>query len=364
MKRSLFEPVLGVLIDPSADRAFELGRPPEHAYPHLGPMGVESGRRVVFFPPNGVDRSAHAASGWEYAAGRWRRARFPLPAAVYNRLARRPLEARGPVCRLRKYLGKNRLFFNPRFLAKNEALAALSRRGVSTPRFAVPKSAGDLVDAVRAFGVAYLKPADGSLGRGIAKVERAAGRGRERFTVTANGAAPGPPARMAGGPAFFARFAGMLLASGAYLVQEGVELPEVGGGPADLRALVQRTAAGWSLTGVAGRAALPGHISTHTVRGGRRVDFEEVAKACGVHRAAVEDLVRRAAEAVEAELGLAFFEFSADIAPAPGARLFVLEMNAKPFPFDEEEIRITAGHRLLEFALKAPGERTEPCGIG
>src|SRR5690606_2195362 len=143
--------------------------------------------------------------------------------------------------------------------------------------------------------------------------------------------------------------------SGTHLIQEGVDLPLIDGGPVDLRVLVQRAGGEWRLTGVAGRAAPPGRISTHTLRGGRAVCFSRVAALCGIDRNAVEEVAIAAAQAVEAELGEVFFEFSADLAATWDGRLYVLEMNAKPFPFDEEEIRALAARRLLDFALGSRG---------
>src|SRR5690606_12469863 len=112
------------------------------------------------------------------------------------------------------------------------------------------------------------------------------------------------------------------------------------GRPFDIRSLVQKDAGGrWRLTGAAGRVAAPAGLTTHSLRGGSRVPYHRLAgeaDAALPALAELESICRRAAEEVEAACGGSFFEFSMDLAIAQDGRPYLLEVNAKPFPFDEE----------------------------
>jgi len=357
------ERALGVLIDPLSEREFELGRSPEHTYAHLGLLGPTWGR-TLFFTPNGINVRENSVAGWHFDGSEWKRMTAPLPNAIYNRLARRSLERRPTMQRLLDQIRINRLLFNPGFLAKDEALSALGAKQVATPRFAVVQDVDDAMSALRSWGVVYLKPKDGSLGRGIVRIEPGTAQGRGNYLITSNRATPDPPLQTLCGRRTLSQLLGDLVRSTPYIAQEGVDLPSIDGCRVDLRALVQRTEAGWSLTGVTGRAAPPGHVSTHTVRGGHIVPFAEVADMCGIDRGAVESLVCRAALAIEESRGEEFFEFSADIAPTADGRLAILEMNAKPFPFDEDEIRTLAARRLFKYAWRPKENGARPIAIG
>ena len=345
-------PHLGVLIDPLTDRAFALGRPPEHAYPHLGPFFRRLGYGVVYFPPGGIDLATGRVRAWRYSPHGWERGEFPLPRATYNRISQRQLEASPAAGKLLRRLKARGLLFNPGYLRKDAALRALAAAGVPTPRFAPAHTPDDVLQALAAWNAVYLKPAEGSLGRGIVFIETARPRGGpSRFDVAANGPPGSPPARARLSSAALVPFLARRLRREAYIVQEAVPLARLEGGIADLRVLVQRTAGGWSLTGAAGRLARAEHVTTHTVRGGRSIPLAAVKEAAGLDERDVAALARRAAEAVERAFGPGYFEFSSDVAVSPCGALSVLEINAKPFPFDEEEIRTLAALRLLDHAL-------------
>lgn len=336
---------------------------PEHAYPHLFSLRP-AGIRPFLFAPSGIDLRRGTTAGWTAdpagagGALRWLRCSFPLPDAVYNRISRRRTERSRACRRLLERLGRRAPLFNPRFLGKWEVHTALldSKARSHLPQSLLYEGPTSLFDALRRFGSVYVKPVDGSLGRRIARIE---GCGR-RFRMWIN-AGDEETARFTLSARELARVAGRWYAPGGALVQERIPLLRWEGLPFDLRVLLQRLPSGaWALTGIAGRRARQGAITTHTVRGGERLPFSAIAEWLGglvpsLDR--IEAVGVTCANAIEEAVGLRFFELSFDAGFAADGRLFVFEVNSKPFPFDEEELRAAAAERLFDFARAAASSR-------
>ncbi len=110
--------------------------------------------------------------------------------------------------------------------------------------------------------------ADGSLGKGTARVELA-GDGRFRWHATR----PGGHMihRTLRRKAELDLLLKRLRRGRKYLMQQAVELLQTSGRPFDIRALVQKDASGhWQVTGMAARIVGKGQITTHRPRGGSR----------------------------------------------------------------------------------------------
>jgi len=359
---------LGILTDRA--RLGNGGPWPEHAYPHLFSICPE-GVRLFLFRPADIDWSRGAAGGWtaepapSVDALRWRRGTFPLPHAVYNRISRRRTEGSRACQRLFERLSRRAPLFNPGFLGKCEVHQWLSSSPASRflPATLAYEGPPSLFEAVRRFGAAVVKPDRGSLGRRIACVEP---RGR-RFLVRFN-ADRGTTERLLLSATELAEFARRWYPPGSALVQERVPLLLWKGRPFDLRALLQRLPGGvWSLTGAAGRLAPEGGVTTHTLRGGERVPLAQLQAGLGhliPRRDQLEAALAECAQAIETARGARFFEFSFDVGLTAEGRLCVFEANAKPFPFDEEDVRTAAAARLFAFARAAAEEGLAAWGAG
>lgn len=358
--------LLGILTDhPFGGRTW-----PEHAYPHLFSL-CPAGVRLFLFTPSGVDLHRGAVEGWtaDPAPGagplRWIRRTFPFPGAVYNRISRRRTEASRACRLLLERMGRRLPVFNPRFLGKWEVHQWLSASPARRflPRTVLYDGPSTLFEAVRRFGAVLVKPAEGSLGRRIACVEPC---GR-RFRLRVNGDDGQVQERIitACGLALAAR---RWFAPGGALVQERVPLLRWEERPFDLRVLLQRLPSGeWSLTGAAARVARSGAITTHTAWGGERLPLERLSALLGTAAPGLFQLEAagiECARAIEDGSGLHFFELSFDIGLSMEGRLYVFEANAKPFPFDEEEVRTAAAGRLFAFAATAAACGRFPIGRG
>src|SRR5690606_29516861 len=129
--------------------------------------------------------------------------------------------------------------------------------------------------------------------------------------------------------------------------------------PFDLRLLVQRGSDGlFALTGAAGRLPGAGALTPHVPRGSLTIGIDRMRGEASAPLLGSDELEAMSAEAARAVAGAAggeWFEFSLDVAVrADGGGPVILEVNAKPFPFDEPEIRDLAARRLLDYSLSSP----------
>lgn len=344
---------LGVLIDPLQERAFAEGNPPEAAYGHLGPIAIDLGKSLVYFSPNAVDWENGRVLGWRYGRSGWVRVSAPLPRNVYNRIARRSFEEAPGTRRVLDRLAARGRLFNPGFLDKGRVLALLAQTpsGVFIPDFARARRPAEAIRFLERWRDVYLKPTAGSLGRGILRIRRDdASEINAIYRVVANRDRLSPPERLRMAMPDLSAYLSRLLVRESYIVQRTVPLPTRGERRYDVRALVQQEAGAWRLTGAVGRLAAPSHVTTHTVRGGEPIELPEAV------RAPLEAACVGIARDLERALGSGYFEFSFDIAPVAHDRLFLLEVNAKPFPFDEIEVRSRAAARLFHYAAQPFGD--------
>ena len=336
---------------------------PEHAYAHLSEAAPRHGFRVFLFELRDVDWTRRRVFAWirEGTGGSWIPTFLPLPDAVYNRISRRRVESSGACRKSLARLARHAPLFNPRFLDKAEVQHALERSAASTylPPARIVCRPGAIVEAVDEFGASYVKPVTGSLGARILRAERGGRAYRVAYNVGHGTSASLRRAELT--RAELAALLKRLYRGERVLVQEAVAGPTFHGRRFDIRVLVQKQPSGtWRLTGAAGRLALPGAVTTHTVRGGSCIPWAQLAKEASGPVPGIpllEDAAQSAAQAVEAATCAEFFEFSLDVAPRPDGLPAILEVNAKPFPFDEPAIKRLAAEQLFAYARERIARR-------
>ena len=150
---------------------------PEHGYAHLAGAAERFGIALQSFPSpwsTGARRRWTDGSGPAGENGRNSGCRCPTPSS--NRISRRRVEASVPGRRALWRLSRRVPLFNPRFLEQGGSAGRpgrFPRCPGSFPRRAVAAGAGAIALLVDQFGAAYVKPVNGSLGRGILRAERA-----------------------------------------------------------------------------------------------------------------------------------------------------------------------------------------------
>lgn len=318
------------------------------------------GVSVAVFSPWSIDQKRKQVRAHIYVPGKgWMKSAIPLPRVIYNRVANRRMEARPRVQRLLRWLkSEGVVVFNPRFLDKWEVYACLQADPEIKPH--VPETVlyenfRQLLHCLREWRTVYSKPRRGSLGSGIAVIRLTADG---TVVIRRNSADVGTQITRLRHPAALRRWTARYLRPERVCLQKGIKMATAAGRRFDIRALVQKDETGtWRFTGAAARLAGHGQITTHVPRGGRRMSLDKALHAVWRDGAKVKRikadlaaLTQNAAQSLETALADNFGEFSLDVGVDNAGRLWIFEMNAKPFRFDEPKIRYKAYRRLVGFS--------------
>lgn len=290
---------------------------------------ADSARVVAYiFTPDRIRWDTMTALGFYRQRGRWRQATLPLPDVVYDRVATRGHEASPEVVEVKRRLTDvvPGGYFPPGFLSKLHAHTLLS----SHPELAAclpatePFSVESLDRMLRLYGVVYLKPDGGSLGQGIIRARRLPGGHCAYRFARAGGGRVRSPESLA------ARLHDKL-ESKPYLVQQGIRVATYGGRLFDVRVLVQKNASGqWRITRTYARVAGRGRVVSNICRGGTGLGMRQVVRRAAARRTMLR-LGREIPPALEEALGRPLGELGIDLGVTPGGRVYVLEVNAKPY---------------------------------
>jgi hypothetical protein len=316
------------------------------------------GAHVFFLTPEEMNGNPRTVSGWTWDGG-WARRTFPVPDVVYNRLTSRRYEQRPNVQQFMKD-AKTRygtIIFNEKYLNKTEVFDALYReeplRAV-LPESHLFKNYQMLKSMSSRYDTLFLKPAAGSLGKGIILLRRepdglySCHYARQSGTRTRT---------FESLPAVFKTLSGKLKTR-RYQIQQGLNLIQIGGRPVDFRALVQRDESGqWSITSIVGRIAGERHFVSNLARGGT---LSTVAGAlarsnlyAGLHAFAQAKLRRCAldvAKGIETQIDAHFAELGIDLAVDTDGKVWLLEVNSKPSK--EDNTPLSADVRKIRPSVK------------
>ncbi|MFZ5640708.1 MAG: YheC/YheD family protein [Bacillota bacterium] len=310
------------------------------------------------FTREDVDWQKCRVMGWDYnhnnAAG-WRQRIFPLPTVVYNRIPNRVLESQPAMqeflALLKAKYGPR--FFNPGFLDKWETYRTLAGAKKTCCRLPETRPVTDpetIRQMLARYGDIYLKPRANSLGIGIS-----------RITKTPDGKLT-CRTRQQGKSDSAAQYQTLeeLLAAlppwqqeAPYLAQQTVKMARYLNRPFDIRLLAQKDRHGrWRKTGWAARVAAPGGITTHVIYGGDRLPVSQSLNKRRYTRllAKANALAATVPAILEAAWQSSFGELEMDIAVDHSGELWLFEVNAKPFKFDENLLRAKSLLRLIHYA--------------
>lgn len=331
-------------------------------YRELAEEGLKQNIRVVVFTPEQVNLRNKTIEGIALLSakrrpGRWKKAVLPLPQVVYNRIPNRKIEGRPLTGQMKTFLDKKNIpLFNPFFLNKWELYLWLQNDPILSVHIPETRkySGAGLKELLAVHGSVYVKPVNGSLGRGIIRID--ADQNRYTLLYRAGSRFIQKSLRSLGAVRHFIK---RTIGKTPYMIQQTIALQLFQDRFFDIRTLVQKDGEGqWKLTGMAVRVSdAAGHV-THTINGGTAFPLPEVLDACFHSDPAaiqhMQERLHRFAETVPSIIetcsGGQFGEFSFDIGLDQESKIWLIEANAKPFRFDEDSIRLLSRRRILEYA--------------
>ncbi|MFD1773183.1 YheC/YheD family protein [Paenibacillus rhizophilus] len=354
------QPVLGILTL-YLNNARQLEE--KQVYRKMITEGKRIGLDVFVFTPMDVDSGKQRiyAMVFDPATGEWSRKWRTFPDMIYDRCR---IQRSVRFQQLLQFRSRyNHLTFLNRPLRNkwtiHQTFSQKSRFRQHMPDTLLYHSSADLHRMLRVSPVVYIKPINGTGGRGILRIERLKeprgmfdiqGRRQNRRIIQ--------PRRVS-----LARLESIVrqwCISGRFLVQQGIPLRLPGGRFHDYRMLVQKNSQGnWALTGIAGRVGAAKSVTSNLHGGGHAVRAETLLKEWlgSSEKAAkaiqsAEKLGLDAAAFLEDSFGT-LCELALDLAIDREGRIYVLEVNPKP----AREVFSRAGEReTYRKALKQPLE--------
>lgn len=302
--------------------------------------GRALGEYVYVFTPSDVDLAAGTVHAWRPdRAGEWFRTLAPLPDVIYDRVPSRKAEATPEVAKLKEKLrpqyGAN--YFNPHFLNKWDTHCLLQNDQTVAgylPETRLLNSSADLEEMLKRHRLVFLKPVDGSVGRGIIRA-RLLADGRVAYRLPSRRAREIVCATAARA---YARLASSLREH-VYLVQQGLHLAASAGAPFDVRVLTQKGYGGrWYTTKVYGRVAPPGTYVSNISQGATPAPIVPLLKNAfpgepeRVRQAltGLKQIANVVPPALEAALVAKLGELGIDVGIDNDGRAWLIEINSKP----------------------------------
>ena len=134
------------------------------------------------------------------------------------------------------------------------------------------------------------------------------------------------------------RVAGRLLRQDQYIVQRGLRLAHLNGGPFDIRVLLQKSVRNhWTVQSMVARVAQPGNVISNLADGGQIMNPRRAIAAVfgpsikpSFMTLRIRRIAKAAALAIEKEIGFEFAEMGMDLAVDTSARIWIIEANSRP----------------------------------
>ncbi|GGG26583.1 YheC/YheD family endospore coat-associated protein [Paenibacillus abyssi] len=290
---------------------------------------------------------------------KWRR----FPHMIYDRCRIQRSHRFEQLLRFRAKYG-HLTFLNRPLRNKWTVYKTLSREARFRPHLPFTKiveNSNDLREMIGKYPLLYLKPINGTGGRGILRIERKPqklwliqGRDHSRRIIKPE---------MVSSSQLLQKLAAWEMKNHRYVIQQGIHIKLPNGRVHDYRMLVQKNAQGkWELTGCAGRVGAPGSITSNLHGGGKAASMHSLLSRWIRDEAKVDQIEKEASE-----LGVQIAEFlessysdlcelALDLAIDQNGRIWLLEVNPKP----AREVFARAGEhntyrkaiiRPLEYAL-------------
>ncbi|NDI36302.1 YheC/YheD family protein [Chengkuizengella sediminis] len=305
------------------------------------------GAFICFFTPNDIHMDSNKIYGWTYYGGTWNKKSLPIPNAIYNRLSTRKQENKSSVQHFMKEVKSKHhaQIFNEKFLDKTEVYDALSKNinlQKYLPESYSLKNYSMLKMMCSKYHTVFLKPSQGSLGRGIIRVTRQSNGAYRCHFTNVNGS---HSEKFSNLRKVYAKISGKLKTK-RYQIQQGIPLIKVNQRPIDFRALVQKNLHGeWEITSIVGRIASNNHFVSNLARGGTLSSVKEALMKSNLPKHEVKNTIRRLhlsalkiAEGLEDQISNHFAELGVDLSIDVNGKVWMIEVNSKPSKNDNTSL--------------------------
>ncbi len=322
--------------------------------------GHSLGLDVMVFTPEDIQASdAIQAQVYDIQAKCWRRVRSGFPDAILDRCRYQPTKRFKQLKAFRQQY--------PQLLYLNKPLA--NKWGIHLdfkdsnslakyqPATVKVSSGSEVITMLKKHSTVYLKPINGTGGRGILRVNRLsptsfqlAGRGMDRRILR----------KMRLGRTGLLVKLGRIAQAGNYLAQQGIDCTLPDGRVYDFRILIQKNARGsWEWTGGAGRIGRSGSVTSNLHGGGTAASLDRLLRKC-YRQSAKEQRVKEEMSALAFEAAAylekrygQLCELALDIAADRSGRIWLLEVNPKPA---REVFRKIGEYHTYQKAVRRPLE--------
>lgn len=294
-------------------------------------LGVEEGVEVTAVARGDVNRRERRMLVTRYLGpmSGWRQEERGLPDVLWNRCLRHDRH------RILPWFNREgvALFFE-RFLNKWQAHQVLRQNPAVAPHLPethLLKEGEQLLDLLERYPTAYIKPINGSLGKGIVRVEPAA---RRRLKLRYVSPRTGRLRELLATPDDVDDWLDDDDREGQYIAQQGLALDLSGARPVDLRLLLQKDRSGcWGVTGMGARRAAVGRFTANLHTGGEGLPLDTVVTAVGLEPTKVAEMAGELGLQIAG--GLESFcgplgELGIDFGLDRTGSLWLIEENARP----------------------------------
>ncbi|MBB6672333.1 YheC/YheD family protein [Cohnella nanjingensis] len=333
--------------------------------------GQKLGMNVYVFTPDDVDDANERINAMIFKpeTKSWHRKWMKFPNLVYDRCRIQRSRRFEQLLAFRRKYG-HLTFLNRPLRNKWTVYRTLGKVPAfrdHLPSTRLLQSNDDVISLLRKHSLVYVKPINGTGGRGILRIERLNGgsfslQGRDH---TRRIVAPRRVSRQQ----LPAALRAWNTNGDRYIAQQGLHIKLPSGRVHDYRMLVQKNGSGeWEVTGCAGRVGPPRSITSNLHGGGEAVSMNALLRQWvdnedRLHqiRNTAESLGIGVARHLESTYG-ALCELALDLAIDRRGRVWLLEVNPKParevfIQAGEKEAYRTAIRRPIEYALWLYGQR-------
>lgn len=332
----LSQPVLGILTLYLNDKKQLEER---HIYQKMITEGQKLGLDIFVFTPMDVSdqKKMIFALMYDPKQKKWYRRWRSFPQMIFDRCRIQRSKRFDQLLRFRAKYG-HLTFLNRPLRNKWTIYQTLARRARFRPHLpdtVLFESSSDVFGLLKKHPTVYVKPINGTGGRGILRVEQL---DRERFLIQGrrqNRRIVSP--RKIHKSQLGAFLLGWKGGQGRFLAQQGIQIMLPSGRVHDYRMLVQKNGQGkWEVTGCAGRVGPPRSVTSNLHGGGHAVAMNTLLQQWIPSEERRQE-VRRGAEKLSLEIAAdledtfgALCELALDLAINKQGQIYLLEVNPKP----------------------------------